>query len=97
MVRKYSEQIYRIVGYSIGAETLTEEIKDHIDSMSCDIVFHNVCQWEGLINYSEKIKGWVEEIYGVELKDRECTTGKTQEMKLFLDDKEVHNYETDQR
>lgn len=35
--------------------------------MTKDEAFERVCNWNGLINYHNTIKGWVEDIYNIEL------------------------------
>ena len=50
--------------YPIGSSSRDAEIM----AMSADDVFKHVCNWEGLIDYSNTIKYWVENIYGVTLK-----------------------------
>ena len=33
--------------------------------------FEEVCNWEGLMNYSQTIKEWIKDIYGVNLDELE--------------------------
>jgi hypothetical protein len=46
----------------------TDKSKDNIfNQLSPDQVFDEVCNWEGLINYSHTIKRWVKDVYGINL------------------------------
>lgn len=39
----------------------------YINSYSPDLAFEEVCNWEGLINYSHIIKSWIKDIYRIKL------------------------------
>ena len=68
MDNKYPEYIMGYVRQNLGLddpEVKTED--DFINSMSKDEILERVCNWNGLINYHNTVKGWVEDIYNIEL------------------------------
>lgn len=71
MSNKYPEYILKYVRQNLGLDDPTDKIKDDIISnMTKDEVLERVCNWNGLINYHNTIKGWIEDIYGIDLTDK---------------------------
>ena len=64
---KYSECIMEYVRQNLGLDKYdTSEDKD-INEMSKSDIFEKVCNWNNLYWYSEYIKSWVKDIYGIDL------------------------------
>jgi len=63
----YSESIMRKVRQHLDLDANDTSKDEEIMQMSKDEVFDNVCEWEGLINYGNTLRGWVKSIYKVEL------------------------------
>lgn len=68
---KYPDYIMKKIRQRMGLEEDDTSIDDSINKMSKDSVFDKVLGWEGFIGYTDTIKGWVEDIYNVELKVEE--------------------------
>lgn len=65
----YPEHILRKLRQRENLEP-TDKSKDSIfNELSPGIVFDEVCNWEGLINYSYTIKNWIKDVYGVDLEE----------------------------
>ena len=67
-IKTYPQPIVEAVRQRLGLKANDSTHDDEIMAMSPDDVFKHVCNWQGLINYSNTIKYWVENIYGVTLK-----------------------------
>ena len=64
---KYPDYIMEYVRQNLGLDKYdTSEDKD-INEMSKSDIFEKVCNWNNLYWYSEYIKSWVKDIYGIDL------------------------------
>lgn len=66
---KYSDEIMRIVRQRLGLNAFDTSKDSLINEMDKGEIFDHVCKWEGFVGYSDTIKGWVLDIYGVDLDD----------------------------
>jgi len=64
---KYPESIMRRLRERQDLEPNDTSMDEEFNNYSPDTAFEEVCNWEGLINWSSTIKGWIKDIYGVEL------------------------------
>lgn len=63
----YPENILRLVRQNLDLEKIDTSMDEEINNMSRNEVLDRVCEWEGLIGYSEVIREWIKDIYGVDL------------------------------
>ena len=75
---KYPPYILRAVRSNLGYDENDDSHDEEIYGMSKDEVLDAVCNWDGLIHYGNRIKGWVESIYGINL--NEINETKTKEV-----------------
>ena len=68
---KYPENIMRMVRGNLDLELDDTSRDGEIEAMSKQEIFSRVCDWEGLINYDNTIKSWVNQIYGIDLNKEE--------------------------
>lgn len=66
-MKTYPESIMRKVRQYMDLESNDTSKDEEIMQMSKDEVFDTCCEWEGLIRYGSKLRGWVESIYEIEL------------------------------
>lgn len=64
---RYPEKIMRCVREMYGLSEYDESRDAEINNMSHGEVFDSVCEWDGLVHYSAKIKSWIMDIYGIDL------------------------------
>lgn len=64
---KYPEYIMSYVRQNMGLDSDDKSKDELINSMDKKDVFNRVLNWNGIIGYAGQIKGWIEEIYGIEL------------------------------
>ena len=57
----------RYVRQRIGLDEYDVSRDDEINRISAGMVFTHVCNWNGFIGWSDNIKCWIEDIYGIEL------------------------------
>lgn len=75
---KYSEEIMKYLRQREELNKYDFSSDSEINKMSANEVFDNVIKWNGLLgSYSETIKNWVKEIYGVDLNKKNGIIGKT--------------------
>lgn len=67
MENKYPEYIMGILRQRLGLEFDDTSRDAEILTYSHNEVFDEVCEWEGLLFYSHKIRRWISDIYGIEL------------------------------
>lgn len=65
--RKYPEYIMSYVRQNMGLDSDDKSKDDLINSMNKKDIFDRVLDWNGIIGYAGQIKGWVEDVYGIEL------------------------------
>lgn len=66
-INKYPDYIMEYVRQNLGLDKYdTSEDKD-INEMSKSDIFEKVCNWNNLYWYSEYIKSWIKDIYGIDL------------------------------
>lgn len=65
--KKYPESIMEAVRQRLDLEPHDDSQDDEIMAMSPNEVFDHVCNWNGLVGYSNTIKNWVERIYKIKL------------------------------
>jgi hypothetical protein len=66
----YPENILRIVRQNLNLEPTDASKDDEINAMSQSEIFNCVCEWEGIIGYSRTIRGWIKDIYGINLDEK---------------------------
>lgn len=64
---KYPDYIMQYVRNSLGLDEYNTERDDEINSMNKEELLNRVCNWNGLVDYGNTIKHWVEDIYKVNL------------------------------
>ena len=64
---RYPEHIMQYVRQSICTDKYDDAMDEEINKMSPSEVFERVCNWNGLIKYADIIKGWVWDIFKVDL------------------------------
>ncbi len=62
---KYPDHIMDKVRQSLGLEPGDTSKDAEINAMSRDAVFDHCLNWEGLINYGNQMRDWIQDIYGV--------------------------------
>ena len=75
---KYPPYILRAVRSNLGYDENDDSHDEEIYGMNKDEVLEAVCNWDGLIHYGNRIKGWIESIYGINL--NEINETKTKEI-----------------
>lgn len=68
---RYSEEIMEYIRQRWGLEQFDDSRDEEINQLSPDEIFSHVCNWNGLIGYDSIIKSWVEDIYKVNLNNRQ--------------------------
>lgn len=64
---KYSEHIMEYVRQNLGLDKYDTSKDNDINEMSKNDIFERVCNWNNLYWYSEYIKSWIKDIYGIDL------------------------------
>lgn len=62
---KYSDRIMEKVRQKLGLEPGDTLRDKEINEMNRDTIFQYCLEWEGIIGYDGQIRGWIENIYGV--------------------------------
>lgn len=63
----YSKDIMQSVRQNLGLEEDDTSRDEEINKMSKSEIFEKRCTWEGFFGYSNEIKRWIKDIYGIEL------------------------------
>ena len=66
-MKTYPELIMRKVRQYLDLDSTDTSKDEEIMQMSKDTIFDYCCEWEGLINYGNTLRGWIKSIYEVEL------------------------------
>lgn len=66
---KYPDYILRRLRLREDLDDNDTSMDEQFNNYSPDKVFSEVCEWEGLIGWSGRLKGWIEVIYNVNLDD----------------------------
>lgn len=66
----YSEEIMEYVRQRLGLEKYDCSRDKEINLMSSDEVLDHVCNWNGLLGYTDTIKSWIRDIYDINLLKR---------------------------
>lgn len=66
-----------------GLEKDDNSLDESIMELTPEEVFSEVCEWEGLINYSHTLLSWIRDIFGVNLDSNERNFGT---LDIFEDD-----------
>lgn len=64
---RFSIDIMRILRQRLGLDEDDTSRDAEINTYSMDSAFQEVLAWEGFFGYFGAIKGWIEDIYGVNL------------------------------
>ena len=65
---RYPEKIMQVLRQRNGLEFYDTSEDEALNTMSPSDVFSEVMQWNGFLGFwDETIKGWIREIYGIEL------------------------------
>ncbi len=64
---RYSNFIMERVRQRLGLEPGDTSRDADINNMTRDSVFVHVLEWEGIIGYAGTIRGWIKDIYGVDV------------------------------
>ena len=67
---KRPEYLKRIIRQNLDLEPDDKSQDDIIEQMSNDELFNRRLEWEGIINWGNTIKRYVENIYGVDLDNK---------------------------
>ena len=65
---KYPNYVLNAIRQNLGLEQDDTSQDKIIEKMSKDEVLDRVCNWEGLIDYGEKIRNWFKDIYNDDTK-----------------------------
>ena len=68
-MNKYSDSIMEDVRQNLGLEPDDTSRDDEINEMTRSEVLDRVCNWNGLIGYTDTIREWIEDVWGVDLDD----------------------------
>lgn len=63
---KYPEHILKIIRQNLDLDENDNSKDKIIEEMDKDEAFSKVCEWEGIIGFSEKIRDWYKDIYNSE-------------------------------
>jgi len=66
-IETYPEYIMCDLRQRRGLEEDDTSEDQSIMSMNKNRILDEVCNWNGLINYGSSIRGWIREIYGIDL------------------------------
>ena len=66
---KYPEYIMKAVRGTLGLDEEDISSDEMINSMSKLQIFDRVLQWDGIIGYEYRIISWIEDIFGVDLRE----------------------------
>jgi hypothetical protein len=64
---KYPEHIMKTLRQGRGLEPNDTSEDTEINTYSPNEAFDGMLHWEGIINYTDTIKYWIESIYGIDL------------------------------
>lgn len=70
---KISQHIIRDIRENLGIDPNDISKDDEINRMSLGEIFNRWCEWNGLINWSGKLKNVIEDIYGIDIERRIVT------------------------
>lgn len=65
-MREYPEYIKKYVKQRLELDD-TKESDDYVNTLAPNEVFENVLEWHGICGYTETIKIWIKDIFGVSL------------------------------
>ena len=68
---KYSEEVMKKVRQRLGVEEDDTSLDLDIAGLHQGEVFNHCLCWEGIIGFGLPIRRWIEDIYGVQLKENE--------------------------
>jgi|LakMenEpi03Aug12_release.lakeMendotaPanAssembly.Ray.scaffolds.fasta_scaffold303541_3 hypothetical protein len=67
---RYSENTMQALRQRNKIDKYDTSKDEKLNKINPKEVFSEVCQWNGLLgNYDETIKGWIKDIYGIDLND----------------------------
>lgn len=66
---KYPEKIMRDVRKNLGLDEMDTSMDLEIFQMDREDILNSVCNWNNLVGYGGTIRGWIEDIYQIKLKD----------------------------
>lgn len=66
---KYPERIMRYVRRNLGLNEMDTSMDLEIFQMDREDILNSVCNWNNLVGYGGLIRGWIEDIYQIKLKD----------------------------
>jgi hypothetical protein len=69
MNNKYPEYIMKKLRQREGLEEDDTSKDNELNQLSPSTAFSEVCDWEGLQGYASTIKGWIEDIYNINIDD----------------------------
>jgi hypothetical protein len=67
---KINQRVIRDIRENLGVDPNDTSKDDEIDRMSLGEIFNRWCEWNGLINWSGKIKTAIGDIYGMDIERR---------------------------
>lgn len=70
---KYSEDVMEYVRQRWGLKKYDDSKDKEINQLSPNEVLEHVCNWNGLLGYSNMIKSWIRDIYKLDLDNLECS------------------------
>lgn len=66
---KYDEYIVNFLRQRFGLEETDGSLDNKINEMSREEVFNEICNWNGLYGWGSIVKGWIRDIYGIDVDD----------------------------
>ena len=66
MENRYPENIMRILRQRLGLDPECRLRDEKINIMTPNKAFEAILEWVGIIGYGSMIRGWIEDIYGID-------------------------------
>jgi len=66
---KYPEYIMKRLREREGLGENDTREDEYLNTLTPNETLKEMLEWEGLLGYAETIKGWIKDIYGVDLND----------------------------
>lgn len=67
----YPENILKYLRKRARLDENDTSLDEHFNKMRKDAVFEEVLRWQGIYGWGGQIRGWIQDIYGVELNKEE--------------------------
>lgn len=67
----YPENILKYLRKRASLDENDTSLDEHFNKMRKDAVFEEVLRWRGIFGWGGLIRGWIQDIYGVDLNKKE--------------------------